>query len=55
VPSWVTRLFGLPGIIAAAIGRYYGLPCLTTLALGIAAVVVLVPIVILIYSARRKT
>jgi hypothetical protein len=54
VPNRVTRLFGLPGIIAAAVGRHYGLPWLTTMALGIAAVVVLVPIVVLMYSARRK-
>jgi hypothetical protein len=54
LPSWVTRLLGLPGVIAAAIGRHYGLPWLTTLALGI-AVVVVVPVVVLMYSAGRKT
>jgi hypothetical protein len=54
LPSWVTRLFGLPGVIAAAVGRHYGLPWSKTLALGIAAVVVLVPLVVLMYSAGRK-
>ena len=54
LPSWVTRLFGLPGVIAAAVGRHYGLPWLKTLALGIAAVVVLVSLVVLMYSAGRK-
>jgi hypothetical protein len=53
-PSWVNRLFGLPGVIAAAVGRHYGLPWSKTLALGIAAVVVLVPLVVLMYSAGRK-
>jgi hypothetical protein len=56
VPSWVARLMGLPGIIAAAVGRHYGLPWLTTVALGVAVVVVvvLVPVVVLIYHAQRK-
>lgn len=54
LPSWVTRLLGLPGVIAAGVGRHYGLPWLTTLALGIVAVMVLVPVAVLMYSAGRK-
>ena len=54
LPSWVTRLFGLPGVIAAAVGRHYVLPWLKTLALGIAAVVCWFLWWVLMYSAGRK-